>query len=113
MGRLSNSTHFQDIRMLIRKLVLFFALLCFSLSVQAQQPTPQDQADAQQLMLQKMEKVILSALTQKDVDVFLKVVDTSKALKLKDKTAWEAIDKLPPAEKEKKMPARDTANARV
>ena len=50
-----------------------------------------------------MDKVVLSALTQKDVGVFIKVVETSKNLKLTNKSEWEAIDTLAPVEREKKI----------
>ena len=89
--------------MLIRKLILFFTLLCFSVSVQAQQPTPQQQQETQKMMLEKMAKVVVSPLTQQDVDTFLKVVEASKRLKLEDEKAWDEINKLPPKEKEKKI----------
>ena len=96
-------TMFREATMPIRRLILIFTLLVLSFSVQAQQSTPEEQAAAQQLMLQKMDKVVLSALTQKDVGVFIKVVETSKNLKLTNKSEWEAIDTLAPVEREKKI----------
>ena len=88
--------------MQIRKIVLFLFLLCFSFSVQAQQPSA-DQAAAQQMMMKKMEKVILSSLTQQDVDTFLKVVAASSKLKESDRKAWDAVEALDPVAKEKKI----------
>ena len=87
----------------IRKLIFFFVLLCFSLSVQAQQPPQQAQLAEQEKMMQKMEQAIGSALTQKDVDVFLKVVEASQKLKAANKAEWEAIGKLSNEEREKKI----------
>ena len=71
----------------VRKLFLLFSILCCSLTAQAQELSPQDQAAAQQYMAEKMEKALLSGLTQKDVDSFLKFVEASKNLKSSDKKA--------------------------
>ena len=54
-------------------------------------------------MVQKMEKSLSSALTQKDVYTFLKVIGAVEHLKLNDEQAWEEISELPSVIKEKKL----------
>ena len=81
---------------MFRKLILLIILCTLSISnVQAQAPSDAEQ----KLMLTVMETVIGSPLTQKDIDVFVKTVNSSKEMKKSNLAEWERIDKLALIEK--------------